>query len=573
MSRLPRWWQTGECSVEKEQERFAQAGLDFRLDQQLFERAEVVVFHGQLRFGDRRWHARVIYPPGYASDYQPNVYAPGLKLPRHARSDGLLCLDHPTLGERSPMNGAEAIQRAELLWRLSVEDPETLRGLEADAPEPAIDTYHFEPFSAVYLFGIEATGHKEGWMRIAAGTRHPFRGALDGLGAEKPAEVTRVADAANRPFHGATPVCGFWRRIDAPPPGPTTSEIHVWLQGHHAELVERALNFATAHSQVIRTSVPALVAFVFPDEGPQRDEYHDEWLVILVDSDDGKLSLPRPIVVHCGDQFTRQPQLSDLAHKRVAIIGTGALGSQIAALLARAGTGYFYLVDPDAVTPGILVRHQLDYDAVGIAKVAALHNELLKINPYISVETSVHRYGDPGSDAVTAQREDDAVTDRLATCDLIVNATAHTATGFHISRAADTLQRPVLHVAVSSGAWGGRVLVQRHGHSGCLECLAHHQNEPVDGAVTVPCWPEDPELPEVMDRGCAQSTFTGPGFEITTTAAAAVRVAVAELLVGDGYPARDFDLATLSLRDGDTAQPNATYIGMDRHPACTSCSV
>jgi molybdopterin/thiamine biosynthesis adenylyltransferase len=565
MTRPARWWQTGECSIQAEEQLFADASLGFVLDQQVLDSMDVVVFRGQLRYGERRWNAWVEYPPGYASGYQPLVYAPGLSLPRHIGRDGLLCLDHPTLGTRAPMSGAEAVQRAEQLWRLSCEDPDALRGLEAAAPEPAIETYLFEPDSVVYLIGADVTGHNHGWIGLAATSNEPFRAALAGLGADHPAEADfRVVDA-NQVFRGETSVCGYWQRIDAPPPGPGTGEIGPWLVREHPDLVHRAQNFALSHTEITRTRVPALIGLVFPDEGPKRDEYHDEWLLVVIEHD-GRARLPRPAVIHATDQFTRQPQLRALAGKRVAVIGTGALGSQIAALLARAGVGSFWLIDPDVVTAGIVIRHQLDLRSLGRTKVDALANQLRAINPYINVTALPARYGR------TSQRDDDFITDLLGTCDLIVNATAHVDTGFHISRAADALERPALHVAVSSGAYAGRVLLQRHGHSGCLECQARHQDEPVASSPDIPEWSEDPAMPEVMDRGCAQATFTGPGFELAEVAAAATRVATGHLLAGQGYPHPDFDLATLDLRDLSQARPENTYITMGRHPLCESCS-
>jgi molybdopterin/thiamine biosynthesis adenylyltransferase len=573
MSRPARWWQTGECSIANEQQLFETAGLDFKLDDSLLERAEVVVFRGQLRFGDRRCAARVVYPPGYASGHQSAVFAPGLQIPRHKRSDGLLCLDHPSLGRSAPMSGAEAIERAELLWRLSAEDPDALRELEVDAPEPAIETYMFEWSSAVFLFGLDVDGHDEGWIRISATSSDPFRGGLAGVGAEAPVEVEFTVDAANAPFRGPAAVCGFWRRVAAAPPGPTLNELGPWMRQHHGDLVQRGHRFARVHRQITRMNVPALVSFVFPDEGPRRGEYHDQWLIVLIDAD-GTPSLPRPVLVHEGDQWIRQPQLTSLGAKKVGVVGTGALGSQIAALLARAGVGDFFLVDPDVVSPGILVRHHLDFEAVGLAKVEAVARHLLKINPHAWAQVSTRRYGSAsgGTDAEQMQREDDEITSGLADCDVIINATAHSDTGFHLSRVGDALKRPVLHVAVSSGAWSGRALVQRHGRSGCLECMALHQDRPVEDSPTVPEWSEDPALPEVLDHGCAQPTFTGPGFEIAEVAASATRTAIAELLDGDGYPTPDYDLVTMRLREPAVAHTIATYSPLPRHPDCTSCA-
>src|SRR5690606_20010045 len=123
----------------------------------------------------------------------------------------------------------------------------------------------------------------------------------------------------------------------------------------------------------------------------------------------------------------------------------------------------------------------------------------------------------------------------LARSDLIVNASADPVVGAYLSRIAWETDTPVLHAWVSAGAWGARLLVQRPGKSGCWDCLALAQT---DGDGQVPVVRSDPEVTEVAERGCADATFTGPGFEIAAAAAAAARVAVQVLLEDDGgYPA------------------------------------
>lgn len=107
--------------------------------------------------------------------------------------------------------------------------------------------------------------------------------------------------------------------------------------------------------------------------------------------------------------------------------------------------------------------------------------------------------------------------------------------------------------------------------SGCLLCLAYAQEEAVEGSEPVPEVPDDPDVIEVLERGCADPTFTGAGFELTDAAAAAARVAVQCLLEGNGYPGRDFDLLTLSFRTSESAQRSAIHSRLPVHPDCTIC--
>jgi molybdopterin/thiamine biosynthesis adenylyltransferase len=494
-----------------------------------------------------RCPATVLYPRTYLEGDQPVVVVPSLPIGRHKAPNGILCLDHPVKGGLAPMIGAEAVQRAEELWRLSVEDPDALRAAEADAPDPQVGNYDYEVGSGVLLIDVDVRGHREGYLRLGLSSFKPMRGGMAGYGA---ADELPLAPE-NLPFVGRLTSLALWRRVDAPPPQPHAGVVAAWASANHPDLVDRARALAEAQ----RNGQPTIVGFAFPDEGPNRGEYHDAWIGLAVEPS-GLVRLIRFYRVARAEQWSRQPQLEGLGRRSVAVIGVGALGSQVAGLLARAGLGRAFLVDYDVITAANRVRHELDLDAVGLTKVEALACRLIRINPYMSLGSQVVRFGWLGPQ--------DEVTEAVQDCDLIINATAHIATGYHISKIADASRTPVLHLAVSSGAWGARILLQRHQESGCLECLARHQGDGAD----IPELAEDPEHPEVLDQGCAQPSFTGPGFELTETAAAGARLAVQALVGDDGYPAADYDLATLILR----RRPAAHYTRLAPHPRCQSCT-
>ena len=79
------------------------------------------------------------------------------------------------------------------------------------------------------------------------------------------------------------------------------------------------------------------------------------------------------------------------------------------------------LVDSDIVSAGNRVRHDLDIDALGIEKVQAMGQRLVRVNPSVEFVGFSDRFGE------TPQTRDDAIYAALAKADLIVNATAHTA--------------------------------------------------------------------------------------------------------------------------------------------------
>ena len=70
----------------------------------------------------------------------------------------------------------------------------------------------------------------------------------------------------------------------------------------------------------------------------------------------------------------------------VGIAGLGGLGSNVAVSLARIGIGKLIIADFDVVDPSNLNRQQYFIDQLGTNKVAALTDNLKRINPYINID-------------------------------------------------------------------------------------------------------------------------------------------------------------------------------------------
>jgi sulfur carrier protein ThiS adenylyltransferase len=76
-----------------------------------------------------------------------------------------------------------------------------------------------------------------------------------------------------------------------------------------------------------------------------------------------------------------------LRKKRVFIAGAGGLGSNVAISLVRAGVTDLTIADFDRVEPSNLNRQQYFRDQVGMLKVDALTENLLRINPDLKIKT------------------------------------------------------------------------------------------------------------------------------------------------------------------------------------------
>ncbi|PKO98290.1 MAG: thiamine biosynthesis protein ThiF [Bacteroidetes bacterium HGW-Bacteroidetes-8] len=70
-----------------------------------------------------------------------------------------------------------------------------------------------------------------------------------------------------------------------------------------------------------------------------------------------------------------------LSQKVVGIAGAGGLGSNCAAALVRSGIGKLIIADFDTVSPANLNRQFYFHDQIGMNKVDALRENLLRISP------------------------------------------------------------------------------------------------------------------------------------------------------------------------------------------------
>jgi molybdopterin/thiamine biosynthesis adenylyltransferase len=168
------------------------------------------------------------------------------------------------------------------------------------------------------------------------------------------------------------------------------------------------------------------------------------------------------------DRYVRQMRFAPLGEEgqrrlgaaRVLVCGCGALGSMIAALLARAGVGKLRIVDRDFLELNNLQRQML-YDEADVAaalpKAIAAANQLHKINSAIEIEPIV---------------ADVTAANVLALCDgidLILDGTDNFETRFLVNEAALKLGLPWVY----GGAIGasGQCLTILPGETPCLRCV------------------------------------------------------------------------------------------------------
>ena len=176
-----------------------------------------------------------------------------------------------------------------------------------------------------------------------------------------------------------------------------------------------------------------------------------------------------PIAVHINDErYSRQILFrgigaegqARLARSKVAIVGCGATGSALAALLARAGVGTLRIIDRDYVEPSNLQRQSLfdEQDASeSLPKAIAAARKIAAFNSQIVVEPKV-------DDVVPANIEV-----LLEGMEIILDGTDNFETRYLINDFAVKNSRPWIYsAAVGSYAATMDVLP---GETACLACI------------------------------------------------------------------------------------------------------
>ena len=109
---------------------------------------------------------------------------------------------------------------------------------------------------------------------------------------------------------------------------------------------------------------------------------NDGWVFYRTDDDRSHITLNFfDMVTRLFSRNTGLLESSVMNTKAALIIGCGSVGSLIALELARAGVGYFILVDSDTLEIHNICRHQLGFRDIGRYKVDAVADAIRNINP------------------------------------------------------------------------------------------------------------------------------------------------------------------------------------------------
>jgi hypothetical protein len=173
---------------------------------------------------------------------------------------------------------------------------------------------------------------------------------------------------------------------------------------------------------------------------------------------DGSVWYCTPVCSDTADMQRRAPTSTELAEKRIGIVGLGSAGSKIAITLARMGGKKFFFADHDVLLPENLHRHALDWQGVTQHKVDAIALAMSYIEPTIDVDTSrIHVVGQESNAAVNG------VLARLSECDVLVDATANARVFTLLAAVARAAEKPFVWLEVFGGGVGGFIARSRPG--------------------------------------------------------------------------------------------------------------
>lgn len=255
------------------------------------------------------------------------------------------------------------------------------------------------------------------------------------------------------------------------------------------------------------------------------------------------------------DLSARMPGTEELAQKKVAIVGLGALGSAIATELARAGIGELALADFDYVEPATVRRWSIGVPAFGIFKGEALSERIEEEYPWTSVSQLKMKVG--GNDRVHDNRTQyDEVVDLIAESDLVIDATTEVGVNHFLSTMCREMGKAYLVGSATPGAWGGYVAQFDPDHpAACWVCLSHDLN----GAPPADDLPASDPQGMLQPAGCAARTFTGTGYDLKEVSLELVRMATGLLTDEDGYPRTPWQLGILNMRSDEGERKLPTW--------------
>lgn len=201
-----------------------------------------------------------------------------------------------------------------------------------------------------------------------------------------------------------------------------------------------------------------------------------------------------------------------IASKRVAFVGLGALGSKVVEMLAQAGVSHFKLCDGDILHVGNVARHVGGLRDSGAPKTEVVANRIWDVNPYAKITVLDEYITNPSLDEVRAF---------FAGVDLIVSTIADEGTESGFNDLAVDLGIPVIYGRSMRRGQMGRVFIVRPSIDACKTCLGMISNDNTSEWISVPERPEEALLHE-----CGRPVIAGSAVDLVFVSGLIARTAI-----------------------------------------------
>ncbi|MCK4443235.1 MAG: HesA/MoeB/ThiF family protein [Thermoplasmata archaeon] len=161
---------------------------------------------------------------------------------------------------------------------------------------------------------------------------------------------------------------------------------------------------------------------------------------------------------------------SKLKDVRAMIVGVGGLGALSAEIMARVGIGELVLMDYDTLEEANLNRLIYNADQIGMPKVDALKEHLLKANPEVAITTYPYD--------ITDGKGYDSFLDEVGKCDIVLGCVDTFPVRLFINTQVVKAGKPLIDGGASNDGINGSVHVVIPGKTACYRCNRPVVEEP-----------------------------------------------------------------------------------------------
>jgi hypothetical protein len=209
-------------------------------------------------------------------------------------------------------------------------------------------------------------------------------------------------------------------------------------------------------------------------------------------------------------------ELPELRARKVAIVGCGSMGSEVAGLLAKAGVGELTLIDNEDLHSANVGRHLLGINHLGGNKAQSVGHELQRRLPHLRIGAAY---------PTKFERLKPAELGKLASADLIVTAGLDIEGEGAVNAWRQTLERPPAYLStwVEAYATAGHAVLLY----GKADLMAGFEDERV--AFRLTDWPAGAGQ-VIVEAGCGNVFQPHGATDLQPTIAMAARLALDALL-------------------------------------------